>query len=61
MLTKKQNFLETVRRGNPDGCVNQYEALELMFATPYAARNPRLVPRGEPVVNRWSVSPSFPD
>ena len=29
MLTKKQNFLETVRRGKPDRYVNQYEALEL--------------------------------
>ena len=60
MLTKKQNFLETVRRGKPDRYVNQYEALELMFATPYAASNPRPVPGGPPVVNAWGVTSSFP-
>ena len=30
MLTKRQNFLETIRGGNPDRFVNQYEFLEML-------------------------------
>ena len=31
MLTKRQNFMETIRGGSPDRFVNQYEAYEFIF------------------------------
>ena len=50
MLTPKQNLLETIRGGNPDRFVKQYEFMELLIFMPgfkYA-----LAP-GERVVNDW--------
>ncbi|MDR1359125.1 MAG: hypothetical protein LBJ48_07245 [Coriobacteriales bacterium] len=43
MLTKKQNFLETIRGGSPDRFVKQYEPFCLGFAT-----DPLLVMSGPP-------------
>lgn len=34
MLTKRQNLLETIRGGNPDRFVNQYEFMEVIFNLP---------------------------
>ena len=31
MLTKKQNLIETMKGGNPDRFVNQYEAFYISF------------------------------
>jgi hypothetical protein len=31
MLTIRQNFLETIKGGNPDRFVDQYEYVELLF------------------------------
>ncbi|NLT39876.1 MAG: uroporphyrinogen decarboxylase [Clostridiales bacterium] len=62
MLTKKQNFLETIRGGNPDRYVNQFEAFAMIMANPYIRDNP--APR-QPgmlnVVNAWGVTRSWPE
>ncbi|MBQ0133633.1 MAG: uroporphyrinogen decarboxylase, partial [Clostridiales bacterium] len=60
MLTKRQNFLETIHGGNPDRFVNQYEYLGMMAGDPISAQNKRPVKGGEPVVDAWGVTKSFP-
>lgn len=58
MLTAKQNLLETIKGGNPDRFVNQYEFMELLVFMPgfkYA-----LVP-GERVTDGWGVTFDFPE
>ena len=39
MLTKRQNLMETIRGGNPDRFVNQYEAYNLIH-NPLGLHNP---------------------
>jgi len=34
MLTKRQNLIETIKGGNPDRFVKQYEAFAMMMKTP---------------------------
>ena len=60
MLTKRQNFLETIRGGKPDRYVKCYEALAIV-PTPYGLTNPRPLKGGANVVNKWGVTISFPD
>ena len=60
MLTKRQNLLETIRGGNPDRFVNQYEAFSIQRGTPYAANNHRPKYGEENVVNSWGVTCSWP-
>ncbi|MCL2402347.1 MAG: uroporphyrinogen decarboxylase [Oscillospiraceae bacterium] len=61
MLTAKQNMKETIRGGNPDRFVNQYEAVRLLFHPFLMFSNP-LLAQGEPdVVNAWGVTNSFPE
>ena len=58
MLTAKQNLLETIKGGNPDRFVNQYEFMELLVFLPgfkYA-----LTP-GERVTDSWGVTFDFPE
>jgi len=55
MLTKRQNMLETIRGGNPDRFVNQYEALELIWGDPHLKRNGRAEP-GTERINSWGVT-----
>ena len=59
MLTKRQNLLETIRGGNPDRFVNQYEYLicqpegyGMIMANPVTAASPRPVPGGPPDCQR---------
>ncbi|MCL2409128.1 MAG: uroporphyrinogen decarboxylase [Oscillospiraceae bacterium] len=60
MLTAKQNMQETIRGGNPDRFVNQYEALRLLFH-PYLLFSSPLQAKGDPdVINGWGVTNSFP-
>lgn len=56
MLTKRQNLMETIKGGNPDRFVNQYEFLEIV-------RVPgKLRPlRGETIVNEWGITYSWPE
>lgn len=57
MLTKRENLLETIRGGNPDRFVNQYEFLEIIVEAPL-----RLKPtRGETITNEWGVAMTWPE
>ncbi len=60
MLTKKQNFIETLKGGNPDRFVNQYEFMAMAFGDPISGQSPRLMPGGEPVKNAWGVTMAWP-
>jgi uroporphyrinogen-III decarboxylase len=56
MLTKRQNFLETINGGKPDRFVNQYEYLAFILGLdPLSVATPQLVP-GTEVVNGWGVT-----
>ena len=59
MLTKRQNLLETIRGGNPDRYVNQFEALAIV-GNPYSATNPAPKPGEVNIVNAWGVTRSWP-
>ena len=61
MLTAKQNMRETIRGGNPERFVNQYEALRLLFHPFLMFGGPALVKGGPDIVNAWGVTNSFPD
>ncbi|KPU44409.1 methylcobalamin:coenzyme M methyltransferase [Oxobacter pfennigii] len=60
MLTKRQNLLETIRGGNPDRFVNQWEAFGLVSGDPIAAKSPRPL-KGQEIVNSWGVTIRFPE
>ena len=60
MLTKRQNLIETIKGGNPDRFVNQYEAFNMLIGSPFGEHNPS-PKRGElNVVNAWGVKKSWP-
>ena len=61
MLTKRQNLLETIKGGKPDRFVNQFEALEFIWGTPYSKSTPLVPPRGGEIVNAWGVTIRFPE
>ena len=56
MLTKRQNMLETIKGGNPDRFVNQFEALEFSGQTPYGNRWRGFIEPGSEAVNAWGVT-----
>lgn len=56
MLTKRQNLIETMKGGNPDRFVNQYEFLEIIMEAPLRTR-PQL---GETITNEWGITYSWP-
>ena len=60
MLTKRQNLLETIRGGNPDRFVKQYEAFNLLTRYPFSLHNPSPKPGEMNVVNAWGVTRSWP-
>jgi len=67
MLTKRQNLLETIKGGNPDRFVNQYEAFVcqptmfgMIMGDPITAASPRVTP-GTEVVNGWGVTIQWPE
>lgn len=62
MLTKRQNLIETIKGGNPDRFVNQYEALicqpppfGMIMRNPVNEGNPMPMPGGK-TVNGWGVT-----
>ena len=61
MLTKKQNFLETIHGGNPDRFVNQFEYLGMVGGDPIQGQNPRNIRGGGPIVNAWGVTKDWPE
>lgn len=60
MLTKKQNLLETIRGGEPDRFVNQYEAFGIIKSTPFSKSNHSPKYGEENIVNAWGVTRSWP-
>ncbi|MBF7096837.1 uroporphyrinogen decarboxylase family protein [Alkalibacter mobilis] len=68
MLTKRQNFLETIRGGNPDRFVKQFEAFMcvntrhgMISPDPISARSARAEEGKPDVVNSWGVTVSWPE
>jgi uroporphyrinogen-III decarboxylase len=65
MLSKRQNFLETIRGGKPDRFVNQFEALTLLMGPNYALLDPingaypPVIPGGDAVKGVWGVYLKF--
>jgi len=67
MLTKRQNLLETIRGGNPDRFVNQYEAFMcqptkygMIMVNPYTESFPAIM-RGGKIKNAWGVTIMWPE
>jgi len=60
MLTPKQNMLETIKGGNPDRFVNQFEAIAFLFH-PFMMSSPSAARGQENVVNAWGVTNSWPE
>ncbi len=60
MLTARQNLLETVKWGNPDRFVNQYEGIRLGLNPTYF-HSPSPGPGQLNVVNAWGVTNSWPE
>ena len=59
MLTKRQNFIETIKGGNPDRFVNQFEFLS-MVPNPIRNQCPPPAYGGEPKYDIWGVLKAFP-
>lgn len=55
MLTKRQNFLETIRGGNPDRYVNQYEYMNIILGTPFFEKYPTVAPGQMNYVGAWGL------
>ena len=53
MLTKRENFLETIRGGEPDRLVNQYEFLELVLNPVFCADD---IAPGKTIVSQWGYT-----
>lgn len=58
MLTKRENLMETIKGGNPDRFVNQYEFLELIREVPKEAF---VTPKGTEVKNAWGITIRWPE
>jgi hypothetical protein len=57
MLTKRQNFLETIHGGNPDRFVNQFEFITAPWGLdPISRGNPSPVQPGETAIDGWGVT-----
>ncbi|MDR2673243.1 MAG: hypothetical protein LBC35_08260 [Coriobacteriales bacterium] len=60
MLTKRQNFLETIRGGKPDRFVNQYEPFALTYALDPLLQMGGPPTPGVPWVDAWGVTQLLP-
>ncbi|NTW71768.1 MAG: uroporphyrinogen decarboxylase [Eubacteriaceae bacterium] len=58
MLTKRQNLMETIKGGNPDRYVNQYEFMELIVEVPLSGKP--AVP-GKETKDTWGVTKNWPE
>jgi Uroporphyrinogen-III decarboxylase len=56
MLTKRQNLMETIKGGNPDRFVNQYEFMNLIMEAPLG----EMAGPGQTIVNGWGITFSGP-
>ncbi|AET69689.1 uroporphyrinogen-III decarboxylase [Desulfosporosinus orientis DSM 765] len=59
MLTKRQNLMETIKGGNPDRFVNQYEFMELILEAPMDL--PLAPGPGMTITNKWGVTFTWPE
>jgi len=59
MLTKRQNLMETIKGGNPDRFVNQYEFLDLIMEAPMDL--PLAPAPGTEVKNKWGITFRWPE
>lgn len=57
MLTIKQNLLETIRGGNPDRFVNQYEFMDIILEMPLDF----MAPPGGKLTNGWGITFVWPE
>ncbi|QSX09016.1 uroporphyrinogen decarboxylase [Alkalibacter rhizosphaerae] len=57
MLTIRENLLETIKGGNPDRFVNQYEFMELIMECPLG----QMVGPGQTLKNEWGITFSWPE
>lgn len=57
LLTRKQNLIETIRGGNPDRFVNQFEFMELIMEAP---RDHRPAPGGTRK-SKWGITFTWPE
>ncbi|MFZ7132322.1 MAG: uroporphyrinogen decarboxylase family protein [Eubacteriales bacterium] len=67
MLTKKQNLLETIKGGNPDRFVDQFDPFlnpnvftGFILQNPITAQSPHPKPGEPPVKNAWGVTIAWP-
>ena len=58
MLTIRQNLMETMKGGNPDRFVNQYEFMELILDAPMDL--PLAPAPGTRVKNKWGITFDWP-
>ncbi|MCL2046519.1 MAG: uroporphyrinogen decarboxylase [Oscillospiraceae bacterium] len=62
MLTIRQNLLETIRGGNPDRFVKQFEAhAGIPGRGPIGRTAERAIPGGPPIVDAWGVTRVWPE
>ncbi len=62
MLTPRQNLLETIRGGNPDRYVNQFEFFAFPWKDPYNYTNPApYFPGDENRTDMWGVTWAWPE
>lgn len=57
MLTIKQNLLETIRGGNPDRFVNQYEFMDIILENPVDF----MAPPGGEIKTGWGITFRWPE
>ncbi|SHH96493.1 uroporphyrinogen decarboxylase family protein [Desulfosporosinus lacus] len=57
MLSKKQNLLETIKGGNPDRFVKQYEFMHFIMEAP-GGRFPQ---PGQTIKNEWGITFKWPE
>ncbi|KLU67648.1 methylcobalamin:coenzyme M methyltransferase [Desulfosporosinus acididurans] len=57
MLTKRQNLLETIKGGNPDRFVNQYEFMEIILEVP----SKLMAEPGTEFKNDWGITFRWPE
>ncbi|MBZ2174792.1 hypothetical protein K8M07_05965 [Schnuerera sp. xch1] len=57
MLTIRENLLETIKGGNPDRFVKQYEFLEIIDKVPIKRIKPK---PGEEIKNEWGITFKWP-
>ncbi|WP_088226056.1 uroporphyrinogen decarboxylase family protein [Desulfosporosinus sp. FKB] len=59
MLTKRQNLLETIKGGNPDRFVKQYEFMHFIMEAPNPGGN--FPEPGQTIKNNWGITFRWPE